>query len=57
MTAETGETVDVAARYPERFEALSAEIDAMLAEDVEPVREYHISDEAEEQLRSLGYVN
>ena len=57
VTADTGETVDVAERYPQRFEELSAEMDALLAEDVDPVREYHISDEAHEQLRSLGYVN
>lgn len=52
-----GEEVDVAASYPDVARRLGAEMDALLAEDTDPVRDYRISDEAREVLKSLGYVD
>jgi len=57
LASQAGETRDVAADHPEVAAALGKELDALLAEDVAPARDYHISPEAREQLRSLGYVN
>ena len=52
-----GDGVDVSAQHPHVAHALARELDAWLAEDRGQDRQYHISDEAEEILRSLGYVN
>jgi len=57
LESAAGETADVAERWPDVVRSLGEEIDAFLAEDVDPVREYHITDEAREILRSLGYVD
>lgn len=57
VETDPGETEDVAGRNPDVVDRMGRELDALLAEDVRPVREYHISEEARDQLRSLGYVN
>ena len=57
LRSDPGENDDVSGSYPEVSTRLAAELDAMLAEDTRQEREYHITEEAREQLRSLGYVN
>lgn len=57
LNDDPGESVDVRSAYPEVARQLSTELDAMLAEDPGKGREYHLSEEAEAILRSLGYVN
>jgi arylsulfatase A-like enzyme len=57
LAQDPTESRDVAALYPETVAELGAELDAWLAEDDGTEREYHITDEAREQLRALGYIN
>ena len=57
LSDDPGESVDVQLKYPEVARRLGIELDVMLAEDPGKGREYHISEEAEAILRSLGYVN
>ena len=57
LDSPEGETADVRESHPEVFAALAREMDALLAGDVRPAREYHITEEARDILRSLGYVN
>jgi arylsulfatase A-like enzyme len=52
-----GESVDVSAEHPDVLRRMGEALDAWRSEDQGRDREYHISDEAEEILRSLGYVN
>ena len=57
LAADPGETVDVSAAHREVADRLGRELEAWLSEDSGEEREYHITDEAREILRSLGYVN
>jgi arylsulfatase A-like enzyme len=51
------EQVDVAGQNPQVTAEMKAQLDAWLAEDSGLEREYHISDETRDQLRSLGYID
>jgi arylsulfatase A-like enzyme len=57
LVTDPGELDDAGARFPEVRDALRRELGAWMAEDAGKERDYHISKEAREQLRSLGYVN
>jgi arylsulfatase A-like enzyme len=57
LRSADGETRDVSDLHPGIVEALGAALNAWIAEDSGEEREYHISPEAREQLRALGYVN
>jgi len=57
LASSAGETEDVSHLHRELFEELGAALDAWMAEDQGKDRDYHITPEAREQLRALGYVN
>jgi arylsulfatase A-like enzyme len=57
LDADPGELTDVGPQRPDIVEGLRKRLAAWMAEDPGRERDYHISDEAREQLRSLGYVN
>jgi len=57
LTSSAAETEDVSHQHPELFEELGTALDTWMAEDQGKDRDYHISPEAREQLRALGYVN
>ncbi len=57
LVADPGETRDVAEAHPEVLASFRERLDAWIAEDPGDLRDYHISAETEEILRSLGYVN
>jgi arylsulfatase A-like enzyme len=57
VESDPGETTDVAGAHPEVVGDLARRLDAWLAEDTQQDREYHISPELREALRSLGYIN
>jgi arylsulfatase A-like enzyme len=54
---DPGETTDIAPSHPEVVSDLARLLDAWMAEDVQVDRDYHISPELREALRSLGYIN
>ena len=55
--SDPGETTDLAAAHPDVVRDLGRRLDAWLSEDTQQDREYHISPELREALRSLGYIN
>jgi arylsulfatase A-like enzyme len=57
LTSSAAETEDVSHQHPELFEELGTALDTWMAEDQGEDRDYHISPEAREELRALGYVN
>jgi arylsulfatase A-like enzyme len=57
LSSSLAETEDVSHLHPEIVEELGAALDAWMAEDQGTDRDYHITPEAREQLRALGYVN
>ena len=57
LVTDPGELDDAGSRLPEVRDALRRELGAWMAEDAGKERDYHISKEAREQLRSLGYAN
>jgi len=57
LALDPAESRDVSALHPEVVAELGAELDAWLTEDDGTEREYHITPEAREQLRALGYIN
>ncbi len=57
LELDPGETADCSERDPTTFRDLSAALDEILSEDDGHERDYHITPEAREMLRSLGYVD
>ena len=57
LVTDPGELDDVGSRVPDVRDSLRRELGAWMAEDAGKERDYHIGNEAREQLRSLGYVN
>ncbi len=57
LETDPGELRDAGDATPEIRERLRSELSAWMAEDRQPERDYHISPETRDQLRSLGYVN
>ncbi len=57
LDTDPGETRDVREAHPELSARMEKELRVWLAEDRGEERSYHISDEAREQLRSLGYTD
>lgn len=57
LEEDPGETSDAGARFPSIRDELRKRLEAWIAQDVRPERDYHISPETREQLRSLGYLN
>jgi len=57
LASDPGELDEAGARFPEVRDGLRRELGAWMAEDTGKERNYHIGEEAREQLRSLGYVN
>jgi arylsulfatase A-like enzyme len=57
VESDPGETTDLAASHPDVVSDLARRLDAWLAEDTQEDRDYHISPELREALRSLGYIN
>ncbi|HEX6851236.1 MAG TPA: sulfatase [Candidatus Polarisedimenticolaceae bacterium] len=57
VESDPGETTDLAASHPEVVFDLARRLDAWLSEDTQQDRDYHISPELREALRSLGYIN
>jgi arylsulfatase A-like enzyme len=51
------ETRNLAGARPDMVSDLARELEAWIAEDHQEDRDYHVSPELHEQLRSLGYVN
>lgn len=57
LVSDPTESIDASAAHPDVAARLTKALAAWMAEDPGTERDYHISDEAREQLRSLGYVN
>lgn len=57
LATDPGETVDAGPSHPEIRDAMRKRLAAWIAQDRNVERRYHISQEAREQLRSLGYVD
>jgi arylsulfatase A-like enzyme len=58
LATDPGETRDATAQNPDIAASFGRDLDRWLAEDRgEEIPDYHLTPEAEEQLRALGYVN
>jgi len=58
LSTDPGEMVDVKERYPQILDEMGRLLDAWLSEDQGTIeREYHVTPELQEELRSLGYMN
>lgn len=57
LDRDPGESIDVFTSHPDMGAAMLRELKSWAAEDRRPEREYHVTEEARDILRSLGYVN